>query len=356
MKKGEKKGEKRKVQWNEKVETKEFKRSKGEFKEFKRNNRAQASASAAQQNVGGDEDMEEEEEEETSTRLNGYSLDSDDEDEEATEVQTSRYELTDADKHETLDEEFDDGGTAITGFNLDEEMEEGHFDESGNYFESKDNNHEGDRWLENVAPTYVAPTKGGFKPNFTEDVETVSKDDRPAILKKMLTLVKPGESVQRALRRLGGATGGARKWQAQKKAKKPAKEEAGLDLNAFAELTSCADQLASAGEYDVYQYLSEKIGHELKKVEAEERLKLEAKANEEAKASGKANEALDDEKVYFEYKWKEDGELFGPYSAEQMCEWQDQGFFKDGVMCRELHKTKKTTFYDSKRVDFDLYT
>eukprot|EP00040_Diaphanoeca_grandis_P010153 m.51986 g.51986 ORF g.51986 m.51986 type:complete len:331 (+) comp21528_c0_seq1:151-1143(+) len=329
------KKEKRKVQWNENVDVKEFKKSKVET------------------------EIEEEPEEDVSARVESYALDSDDEDEEVVKLEKSRYELTDADKHEELDTGFQDGGVTVTAFNLDEEMEEGFFDESGNYFESKDKNHAGDEWLNDVAPVYVAPkdTKA-FKPNFTDDVEILSKDERPGILKTMLELLKTGESVQRALRRLGGSATETRKWQQQKKSKKKPepKKDGEADPKAFTELTSCADKLASVGEYDIYQYTYEKIAYEVKKAEAEEKFKAEAKAKEEAKASGKPTEAPDDGVVYFEYKWTTTSEVFGPYSAQQMCDWQDQNFFKEGVLCRELKKDKVTEFYNSKRIDFDLYT
>jgi hypothetical protein len=43
-----------------------------------------------------------------------------------------------------------------------------------------------------------------------------------------------------------------------------------------------------------------------------------------------------------------------PYTAQAMLEWQDQDYFKEGVWCLEVGK--KGDFYNSKRIDFDLYT
>lgn len=42
-----------------------------------------------------------------------------------------------------------DEGVPITPFNLDEEMEEGHFDSEGNYFIKKDQEIR-DNWLDNI--------------------------------------------------------------------------------------------------------------------------------------------------------------------------------------------------------------
>ena len=79
-----------------------------------------------------------------------------------------------------------------------------HFDDAGNYIESKDDEHAGDVWLQGAA-TYVAPTAKvgamrvqatGFTPNFEDEVaEEAGQDERPEILRKMLTLMKEGESV-----------------------------------------------------------------------------------------------------------------------------------------------------------------
>ncbi len=46
----------------------------------------------------------------------------------------------------------------MTGFNLDEENEEGHFDEAGNYIRHKDDDKAGDAWLEGAA-VYSGPVR-----------------------------------------------------------------------------------------------------------------------------------------------------------------------------------------------------
>lgn len=57
----------------------------------------------------------------------------------------------------------------------------------------------------------------------------------------------------------------------------------------------------------------------------------------------------------WEYKWTQgDPELHGPFTSLQMMQWSDDGFFKDGVMCRKVKKGGD--FYSSKRIDFELYT
>ena len=66
------------------------------------------------------------------------------------------------------------------------------------------------------------------------------------------------------------------------------------------------------------------------------------------------------DEVMWEYKWSEkdddgDGaELHGPFTSSQMLAWAEDGFFKQGVMCRKVKQGGQ--FYNSSRIDFELYT
>ena len=53
-------------------------------------------------------------------------------------------------------------------------------------------------------------------------------------------------------------------------------------------------------------------------------------------------------------KIKIDDEVHGPYSSQQMMEWQEAEFFKAGVFCRKVGTDG--AFYNSRRIDFELYT
>lgn len=66
-----------------------------------------------------------------------------------------------------------------------------------------------------------------------------------------------------------------------------------------------------------------------------------------------------DSVVKWEYKLtnnEDDTKFFGPFTSAQMLEKSEQGEFKDtGVWCRKIGD-QSTSFYNSKRIDFDLYT
>ena len=57
--------------------------------------------------------------------------------------------------------------------------------------------------------------------------------------------------------------------------------------------------------------------------------------------------------VQWEFKWKEeDAEVHGPHSSQEMLDWQESGYFKDGCLVRKVGTEE---FRDVKRIDFDLY-
>jgi CD2 antigen cytoplasmic tail-binding protein 2 len=51
----------------------------------------------------------------------------------------------------------------------------------------------------------------------------------------------------------------------------------------------------------------------------------------------------------------DDAKLMGPFTSIQMMEMSEKGEFGDaGVWCRKVSETSGA-FYNSKRIDFDLY-
>eukprot|EP00038_Savillea_parva_P031987 m.92628 g.92628 ORF g.92628 m.92628 type:complete len:367 (-) comp9966_c0_seq1:9-1109(-) len=278
------------------------------------------------------------------SRLKGYSMDSDDEDDEDDDKQ-ERYTLRDEDQHEELDQDFQDGGVRLTGFNLDEEEEEGYFDETGNFvFSKQKEDHEGDNWLQDAAQ-YVPKDKPAVAPNYHDAAVDPDKRSRADLLAGLIKHMKPRETVQQCMRRLGGTpAAGQRRWQKGSKGGSGSggggQELSEQDKAAFDEITACTDELLADGEFDVYTYSYEKVAYEIKE--------------QESKA---AMNTADDKGPKFEYKWTKDAlETYGPFSAKQMLEWQEKGFFTPETMCRELKEGgREASWYSAKRVDFDLY-
>ncbi|TNN70059.1 CD2 antigen cytoplasmic tail-binding protein 2 [Liparis tanakae] len=342
-----------------------------------------------------------------------HSLDSDEEDDAEETKSTDKYEILASDDVEgqegpTID--FDEG-VSITPFNLDEEMQEGYFDSEGNYFVKKEEEIR-DNWLDNI--DWVRVKEQPFKQKKkglgakrkrragdedeaeeekqredkqagkkTDEVEEEDEEMEPAedplasltqhqLTEAVIELLLPGETVATALRRLGGL--GGRKKGKLREESEPTKETK-RDTEKLDKLTALADRLVGSGMFEIYQQTYEKLAYLMKSMnskrpavekkrgddddEEEDELDMFADKFDETEP-GKA-EKEDDEKVsdevMWEYKWenKDDSEIFGPFTSPQMQGWVDEGYFSTGVYCKRIDQ-KGSQFYNSKRLDFELYT
>nr|XP_057904543.1 CD2 antigen cytoplasmic tail-binding protein 2 isoform X2 [Doryrhamphus excisus]XP_057904544.1 CD2 antigen cytoplasmic tail-binding protein 2 isoform X2 [Doryrhamphus excisus] len=341
-----------------------------------------------------------------------HSLDSDEEDD-GEDNESSKYDILandDVDGQENATIDFDEG-VSITPFNLEEEMEEGHFDSEGNYFIKKEQQIR-DNWLDNI--DWVRIKEQPFKQKKKglsakrkrrvgdedeaeeekqreeqqenkdeeeeEDGEAEPAEDPLAsytqqqLTEALLELLLPGETVTAALRRLGGL--GARKKNKLRDndddSGGQATEDGKRDTEKLDRLTSLADRLVASGMYGIYQQTHEKLAYTLKSMsgkrpakeaDGEEKDELDMFGEEFDEKHGAASHDNEEgnnrvsEEVMWEYKWenKDDSEVYGPFTSQQMQDWVDEGYFSSGVYCRRLDQ-EGSQFYNSKRLDFDLYT
>ncbi|KAI8492547.1 CD2 antigen cytoplasmic tail-binding protein 2 [Branchiostoma belcheri] len=272
-----------------------------------------------------------------------------------------------------------DGDIRVTPFNLKEEMEEGHFDKHGHFVADKEEEIR-DNWLDNIDWVKIKKTeelqkereaRGGQ--DMQEEAEERSELE---VLRESLQYMKPGETVAKALRRLGGGkkVSSNRKWQTKKAKEDKAKTD-------MLRLTECADYFVQRGNYEFYQFTYERINYQLKgptvpgmasgssKSEEDildmfgDSLDKEKGGSAQAKNGDTTNNSESKEKgedpvsdeVSWEFKWENqpDAEVYGPHPSSQMLQWTEEGYFPDGVFVR---KSGQTEFYNSKRIDFELYT
>ena len=341
-----------------------------------------------------EKESEEIKEEPPLSRVKAHSLDSDDDEDDGGDKNDENYVLQEEDLEGQEDATIDyDEGIKITPFNLKEEMEEGHFDAEGNYFEKKEEVIR-DEWLDSLDWVKIkergdqAPKdtwdSGNDESNF-EDAE--EPGDEIKAMKDILNIILPGETVLKALRRLGGkdigrgkkSSSASARW--QPKAKKQEVLEgsefedsaAAEDKQSLLKLTELADFLLQRGNFGVYQDTYEKMAHKMKNLEekqqeAEEDDALEAAfkqgggegedtTKETKNSDNTRTEEANDDEVYWQYKWEntKNATVYGPYSSTYMLNWNDQGCFGDGVWVRKVSEDDGP-FYNSKRIDFELYT
>ncbi|PNI12238.1 CD2BP2 isoform 3 [Pan troglodytes] len=297
-----------------------------------------------------------------------HSLDSDEEDDDD-DGGSSKYDILASEDVEgqeaaTLPSE---GGVRITPFNLQEEMEEGHFDADGNYFLNRDAQIR-DSWLDNIDWVKIRERPPGQRQaSDSEEEDSLGQTSMSAqaLLEGLLELLLPRETVAGALRRLGARGGG-------KGSKGPGQPSSPQRLD---RLSGLADQMVARGNLGVYQETRERLAMRLKGLGcqtvgphnptplpsldmfaeevAEEELETPT-PTQRGEAESRGDGLVD---VMWEYKWENtgDAELYGPFTSTQMQTWVSEGYFPDGVYCRKLDPPGGQ-FYNSKRIDFDLYT
>ncbi|XP_072705198.1 CD2 antigen cytoplasmic tail-binding protein 2 [Ciconia boyciana] len=298
------------------------------------------------------------------------SLDSDEEDEEEEEDEgCGKYNLLaahDIEGQEPGPAAAGEGPVPLTPFNLAEELAEGSFDPQGNYT-PRGEGLPPDRWLEAIDWVRGRDHHQGAPPPQPDDADDAddagpSPPPLPLLLRGVLELLRPGETVGGALRRLGGPRGeGRRRGGPGRGAARPAPQ-----LEAPAEL---ADGLVARGLFGVFQETRERLELRLRGLGGRGSAgpprgsppppegtgpALDIFAPDEDEGEG--GEGQEEGAVQWEYRWEHGGDprLYGPFSSAQMQEWAARGYFGGGARCRRVQPPGP--FYDCARIDFQLYT
>uniref|UniRef100_A0A1L8DCV2 Putative cd2 antigen cytoplasmic tail-binding protein 2 n=1 Tax=Nyssomyia neivai TaxID=330878 RepID=A0A1L8DCV2_9DIPT len=257
-----------------------------------------------------------------------------------------------------------DGETKLTPFNMKEEMEEGHFDREGHYVWDK-TREISDNWLDNIDWVKVQETKAGSSRVRTLGEDSSDSEDAGAFninesYQKMLEIMKAGETVKKALQRLGKDTkiSSAERWRRKKAG--IVDESAGV----IAKLTELSnDILTRTGNMDIYEETYEAIEKRIRKTSApDDALDMyaddfDAKEKKKLGVVEPTDGTGDNEapKLMWEFKLtQDDTELQGPYTTEQMHKMSIDGRFKTGVLVKKVGEDD-ANFYNSNRIDFDLY-
>ncbi|OVA14193.1 hypothetical protein BVC80_9029g20 [Macleaya cordata] len=145
---------------------------------------------------------------------------------------------------------FVEDGIQIEPFNLNQEKEEGYFDDHGNFVEFANDNNIKDAWLDSVDVDTRFAEKSFNMVKDEEDTNDLSSEDIGKMKRRIANLLEPGETVLQALRRLKGNSN-------DKKEKMP--EETKLK---FDQLTEDSMKLMENGDYDVYHEKRESFERE----------------------------------------------------------------------------------------------
>ncbi|EPX72264.1 GYF domain-containing protein [Schizosaccharomyces octosporus yFS286] len=263
-------------------------------------------------------------------------LDDEFEDEDTNAQETLRYEdiegqeeVSDSVSIDSEGEGRDSGKSKVTPFNLKEDMEEGDFDENGNFVRKSNDPHDQyDAWLSGdvsskrsiaAAKRAEFTRKQDAHKKMLSDVEELKRlpfHTVPEALSFLIVRMEPDENVLSFLQRQSISTLMTNRARKQKNTS----EHVSLERQ-------------SADEYR--KRLIETITGCITFLE--DRTKIESLYSETKEALQRlfqriTHEAwkpptVDTEKPSFSFKWEGDEGIYGPYSAAQMQAWDNQGYF-----------------------------
>ncbi|KIW99413.1 uncharacterized protein Z518_11401 [Rhinocladiella mackenziei CBS 650.93] len=247
-----------------------------------------------------------------------------------------------------LDPELGAGGKKshapkLDAFNMSAEQEEGRFDEDGNYVrKAADPDAKHDIWLEGMSKKEMRKAKEAADKREEERRKRDLEDDAKSTgetLDKLIPLLERGETVLEALARLGKGKEKKPKWQTKNKNKKqngPSVEFPVPEANATEKarrekievMTGAADILLSRGQTEIYDTERELLVRQYRK-----------ETGEEWVDTPKPDEAHDTNSMeqLWEYRWtdsRDGGAINGPYDGNTMKQWNDAGYFGEGVEFR----------------------
>ena len=258
-----------------------------------------------------------------------------------------RAELGDVDK------ELGAGGKKshaplLDAFNMRTEQEEGRFDESGNYVrKAVDPDAIHDTWLEGVSRKDIRKAKEAAAKREEEMRQKIIANDNILtrdVLKTLILHLERGETILEALARLGKGAKQRPKWQNRNKNKSKKKNgvfedvEMGEDdpveaarKRAIEEITESADILLSRGQAEVYDAERELLIRQYKRETGDDWVNP---PKEDGVAAG-----TDRQNSMWEFRWadaRDGGETHGPYEPSMMEQWNNAGYFGEGVEFRRV--------------------
>ena len=261
---------------------------------------------------------------------------------------------------EDVDEEIGAGGKKthapkLDAFNMRNENEEGRFDDQGNFVrKAADPDAVHDTWLEGLSKKDMKKAKEAADKRDEERRQRNAQDDAiltSDVLKRLIPMLERAETVFEALARLGKGKGKDRKPKWQNKMKNKKQQQSSMNdvdmgeedpaevrrREAVEAITAAADLLLTRGQTEIYDAERELLVRQYLKETGEEW--TEPHLGQNTQDSGTAPKM-------WEYRWsdaRDGGEIHGPYEGSMMTQWNEAGYFGEGVEFRRTSEGREWT-------------
>ncbi|ETI24110.1 hypothetical protein G647_03479 [Cladophialophora carrionii CBS 160.54] len=238
-----------------------------------------------------------------------------------------------------------DHAPKLDAFNMRAEQEEGRFDDQGNYIrKAVDPDTIYDIWLEGTSKKDMKKAKEAAEKREEERRKRDFADELKStgdVLAELIPLLNRGETVIEALARLGKGKEKKAKWLNKNKHKKQngASEDQPLLEDDAAEqlrkqkietITGAADFLLTKGQAEVYDDEREMLIRQYRRETGNDWIDP-PQPNDDDAHDGDAMVQM------WEYRWtdaRDGGAINGPYDGHTMRQWNDAGYFGEGVEFR----------------------
>lgn len=232
----------------------------------------------------------------------------------------------------------------LDAFNMRDEQQDGAFDDQGNYIrKATDPDAVHDSWLEGMSKRDMRAAKEAADRREQDRRKRDLENDSMSVgdvLETLILLLQRGETVLDALARIGTGKKKEKKWLQKQKNRKSATnghhdEEVGDEdptetkrKQQVEAITAAADLLLTRGQAEVYDTERELLVRQYTRETGEQW--VEPAATE-----------LEDElsEKTWEYRWidaRDGGNINGPYGGNTMKQWNEAGYFGEGVEFREI--------------------
>lgn len=266
-------------------------------------------------------------------------------------------------EEEDIDPEVGEGGKKkrapkIDAFNMTSEMDEGRFDDAGNFIRKaaeKDAVH--DSWLEGVSRKDMKRAKEAREKRDAELQKKMKEDDMvptSEVLAELIRCLEKGETVLESLARLGSTSKKKKinknSWRQKKKAAARAAGNDEMDVDSrnnkgkdhedpaetrrkeiVERITGAADKLLTRGQNEIYDDTREALIRQYRRESGEDW--TDPKSSDTRDTDGDSTQPA----KTWEYRWtdgRDDDSVYGPYGSVEMAGWNQHGFFGEGVEFR----------------------
>ena len=236
----------------------------------------------------------------------------------------------------------------VDAFNMRSENEEGRFDESGNYVRNAaDPDAVHDNWLDGLSKKDMKQAKEAEDQREIERRKRNAEDDAVLtsdLLRTLITQLHRGETLLEALARIGKSKEKKIPRQARNKNRRRGDDTGNIEVSmsdnastdsaemqrkaAVETITDAADRLLGRGEPEIYDTEREMLIRHWQRETGEQWRDTDLT---DSQNNGSAVRMWD-------YRWsdaRDGGESHGPYDTATMKQWNDAGYFGEGVEFRE---------------------